>query len=156
VLCSTGCAAAVRPSLPPRRRPFQIADRGREIDRGERDETVVRTDSGFVPRGKGHVSISRRNEGDWEGIERGRIPGGFNRTHPRKKSGLNPGELDPGCQTGFGPDPGRGGTKRTRPKGDFFWAPETASGWWTAQAEKNSLAVGPLFLTTKPRVRANP
>jgi hypothetical protein len=40
--------------------------------------------------------------------------------------------------------------------GGLFWASETASGWWTAQAEKNSLAVGLLFLTVKPRVRANP
>jgi hypothetical protein len=41
-------------------------------------------------------------------------------------------------------------------KGDFFWAPETASEWWTAQAEKNSLAVMLLFLTVKPHIRANP
>jgi hypothetical protein len=55
---------------------------------------------GFVPRDKGRVLFSLRNEGDRGEIGRGRIPNGFNRTCHDSGTGLNSRGSDPGRPTG--------------------------------------------------------
>jgi hypothetical protein len=59
-----------------------------------RDKVERERGWGLVPREEGHVFFPGKNEGDRQGIDRGGIPGGFNRT--QKKPGLNPRESDPG------------------------------------------------------------
>jgi hypothetical protein len=58
-----------------------------------RDKVERERGWGLVPREEGHVFFPGKNEGDRQGIDRGGIPGGFNRT--QKKPGLNPRESDP-------------------------------------------------------------
>jgi hypothetical protein len=51
---------------------------------------------GLVPQDEGRVFFPGENEGDGPGIKRGEIPEEFNRTHDKKKAGLNSRESEPG------------------------------------------------------------
>jgi hypothetical protein len=61
----------------------------------------IRSRSGCYPQHRGSVSESRSNEGFRGEIGPDATPPGFNRMRPKFGPGLNPGESDPGCQTGF-------------------------------------------------------
>jgi hypothetical protein len=85
------------------RRPLTVV--AGAVAREERDEGSARVisvcRSGWYPRPRARVSESPWNEGFRGENGPGAIPPGFNRTGYKFGPGLNPGESDPGCQTGI-------------------------------------------------------